>query len=112
MTRRRADKLDPHSREARRVNGFKRMEIELPIADAKALDVFAAHHGLSRSKAILRLIRFGPPADPFEPEPEQETYRQRAKRVGFETVHDHVTKKEAEPGVVWDGVGWEPGDPE
>jgi hypothetical protein len=75
MTRRRADKLDPHSREARRVNGFKRMEIELPIADARALDVFAAHHGLSRSRAILKLLRCwqgGPHPDPFEPDAEFE----------------------------------------
>ena len=68
MSRRRADKLDSHSRQACRANGRRRVEIELDEADCYALDVLAAHYVISRSRVVVKLLRFwqaGPPANPF-----------------------------------------------
>ena len=75
MSRRRADKLDSHSRQACRANGRRRVEIELDEADCYALDVLAAHYVISRSKMVAKLVRSwqgGPPVDPFEPSEEFE----------------------------------------
>jgi hypothetical protein len=68
--RRRADGLDPDSREARRADGYIRFEVQFPKPDFDALEAFAQCNGLTRSAALLKLVRFGPPADPFEREPE------------------------------------------
>lgn len=64
VTRRRPDKLDPRSREARLANGIQRIEIEVPVPDLEALDDFihlhqAEHPKLSRSRVLLNLLRFG-----------------------------------------------------
>lgn len=54
--RRRADRLDPASREARLKSGKIRHEIQLSIADSRLLDAFAARHGLTRSGAVARCL--------------------------------------------------------
>lgn len=79
MTRRRADKLDPRSREARAANGFGRLELELPTASVTKITNYARKNKESRNALLSRIVHnwlhdadngeipIGPPSvrDPF-----------------------------------------------